>query len=65
MVSIWFGGLMVLIVFSGFIAFAFTNFMNDRLFGNQRLVFTLVLLAYSIYRGIRLYQTIKQIKNEG
>lgn len=63
-ISVWFGVLMVLITFSGAIAFAFTDFMNDRLVGGNRKIFVAVLFAYSIYRGYRLYHSFKRIKDE-
>ena len=53
---------MVLVVFSGAIAFAFTDVMNERLFGTKRMVFVLILLAYGIYRGYRTYLLFKASK---
>jgi len=63
-ISFWFGALMIIIVFSGAIAFAFTDFMYDRLFGTKRTVFVFVLLAYGVYRSIRTYQGFKESRNE-
>ena len=62
--SAWFGLLMVLVVFSGAAAFAFTDLMDDRLFGARRNGFILVLLAYGIYRSVRLYQGFKNTRHE-
>lgn len=63
-VSTWFGLLMVLVVFAGVIAFTFTNFMDEKLFGTQRTVFIFILLAYGIFRSVRLYQIFKQAQHE-
>ena len=63
-ISTWFGLLMVLVVFSGVVAFTFTNFMEDRLFGSRRTSFIIILLAYGIYRSIRLYQVFKHAQHE-
>ena len=64
LVSVWFGVLMILLVVLGAIAFAFTDFMIERLFGTKRLVFIFILLAYAVYRGFRLYHLLKSTKNE-
>jgi hypothetical protein len=58
-VSVWFGMIMILLVTAGAFAFTFTDFMDDRLYGNKRYIFSGILLAYGIYRGVRLYQTMK------
>ena len=58
--SVWFGAMMVLLVFSGAVAFAFTDFMDDRLFGSRRTWFVVILAAYGVYRSFRLYQVFKQ-----
>ncbi len=60
----WFGIIMILIVTSGAIAIAFTDVMSDRLFGAKRIAFVFVLLAYAVYRGFRIYLTMKQVKND-
>ncbi|MBX3164975.1 MAG: hypothetical protein KF900_10890 [Bacteroidetes bacterium] len=59
LISFWFGAIMIVLVTSGAFAFTFTNFMDDRLFGTKRVVFILILIAYAIYRGFRLYHLIK------
>ena len=63
-VTNWFGIIMILIVTCGAVAIAFTDFMSDRLYGTKRVVFIFILLAYALYRGIRLYQTIKYSNDE-
>ncbi len=63
-VSAWFGAMMVLLVFSGAFAFAFTDLMADRLFGSKRIWFIVILVAYGIYRSFRLYQVFKQSRHE-
>lgn len=63
-ISIWFGAIMILLVFSGAFAFAFTNFMDDRLFGQKRIFFIVILLAYGVYRCFRLYQAFKSNRHE-
>jgi hypothetical protein len=59
-VSVWFGITMILLVTAGAIAFAFTDFMEDRLYGNKRTLFIFLLLSYAIYRGYRLYSFFKR-----
>lgn len=63
-VSLWFGIIMVVIVTAGAFAIAFTDFMNDRIFGTKRTVFVFILLAYAVYRGFRIYQLFKASKND-
>jgi hypothetical protein len=59
-ISVWFGMIMILLVLAGAIAFSFTDFMDDRLFGTKRFFFVLLLIAYAVYRGFRLYQIFKR-----
>lgn len=60
MIPIWFGTVMIVLVVSGAFAIAFTDFMDDRLYGNKRVFFVFLLLSYGIYRGFRLYSIIKK-----
>lgn len=62
-ISLWFSVMLVLVVIAGAVAFTFTDFMEDRVYGTKRVVLTLVFLAYAIYRGIRIYQVVKANKN--
>ncbi len=62
-VTLWFSAAMVILVIAGAIAFTFTDFMADRVYGTKRLVLTLVFLAYAVYRSIRIYQVIKSRNN--
>jgi hypothetical protein len=64
MVTLWFSILMVLIVIAGAIAFTFTDFMIDRVYGNKRMILTVVFLAYAVFRGIRIYQIFKANRND-
>ncbi len=43
--------------------FAFTDIMNDRLFGTKRTALIIVLLCYAIYRIYRLRVTLKKKEN--
>jgi len=61
-ISIWAGMIMILLVTSGAFAFAFTDFMDDKLFGPKRIFFVFLLLAYAIYRIFRLRQLLRQHK---
>ncbi len=62
--SVWFGIIMILMVVSGALAVSFTDFMSDRLFGTKRIFFVVLLLAYAIYRGFRLYAFFKDNTDE-
>jgi hypothetical protein len=55
---------MVLIVIAGAIAFTFTDFMIDRVYGNKRIILTVVFLAYATFRGVRIYQIFKANQND-
>ena len=62
---IWFSTIIILfIVIGAAIAFTFTDFMDDKLFGTRRVVFIFILVAYGIYRSFRLYQLLKNARNE-
>lgn len=62
--SNWFGALMVMLVISGAVAFTFSDFMIDRISGTRRTIFIFILLAYGVYRSIRLYQVFKHRNHE-
>jgi predicted branched-subunit amino acid permease len=57
-ISLWFSILMVTLVFAGAIAFIFTDFMIDRVYGSKRTIMIVVFFAYSIFRGFRIYQVL-------
>ena len=57
--STWLGVVMIILVISGAIAFATTDVMIDKLYGGKRTGFIIMLFAYAVYRGFRLYQNIK------
>jgi hypothetical protein len=62
--SIWFGMIMIIVVVAGAFAFSLTDIMSDKLFGAKRTGFIIMLFAYAIYRGFRLYQSLKQSRYE-
>jgi hypothetical protein len=64
LVSVWFGAVMILLVVTGAIAFAFTDFMDERLYGKKRWFFVLLLLSYGIYRAFRLRSILKNSRDE-
>ncbi|MDX2172568.1 MAG: hypothetical protein SFY56_05565 [Bacteroidota bacterium] len=61
-ISIWFGGFVAVISLCMAVAFLFTDFMKDTMFGTKRIAFICVLLLYTVYRGFRIYQTLKYSK---
>jgi uncharacterized membrane protein len=60
--AVWFGIVMIVVVLSGAIAIAFTDAFSDRLYGNKRIFFVLMLVGYSVYRGFRLYNLLQKKK---
>jgi hypothetical protein len=63
-VSVWFGVLMVVVVTGLATAVLFTDFMSDRLFGNKRIFFIVLLYAYAVYRGYRVYAYFRRPDND-
>jgi uncharacterized membrane protein len=59
-VNLTFSIMMILLTLSGAIAFLFTDFMNDKLFGWRRIVLAVIFIFYTIYRGIRLKKLFVQ-----
>ncbi len=39
--------------------FAFTNYLSDSLAGNSRIIMAMMFIAYSIFRFVRVYQSVK------
>lgn len=64
LISLWFGVIMVLVVGAGAVAMTFTDFLIESMSGAKRTFFVAMLYAYSVYRSIRIYQTLKQSKYE-
>lgn len=64
MINVWISAVMVLVVVAGAIAFTFTDFMIDRVYGSKRVILTVVFFAYGAFRGVRIYQILKSDKNE-
>src|SRR5436190_22741311 len=63
-VNLWFGIIMILAVAFLAATVLFTNVLDDRLYGNKRTIFVVILLAYAAYRGFRLYQVLKRRPDE-
>lgn len=59
-IAVWFGIIMIIAVLGGAIAIAFTDALSDRLYGLKRTFFVLMLIAYAVYRGFRLYHLLNQ-----
>jgi hypothetical protein len=64
LITAWMSLFMILVLVSGALALALTDAMTDRLYGNKRIFFIILLLAYSVYRGFRAYNLFKQHKRE-
>ena len=64
LIPVWFGIIMILVVVSLAVSVAFTDFLDDRLFGSKRIFFVFLLLSYAVYRGFRLYQAIQKIRKD-
>ncbi|MBA2613238.1 MAG: hypothetical protein H0U95_14815 [Bacteroidetes bacterium] len=58
-VTVWSGAFMIILVLAGAFAFTFTDLMTEKLYGGKRTGFIVMLFAYALYRGFRLYQTLK------
>lgn len=63
-ITVWFSLLMITLTIAGAFAFAFTDFMDERLFGRKRVYFVILLVLYSIYRIFRLYQLSKKTNQD-
>lgn len=50
---------MVLLVVAGAFAFIFTDFMIDRVSGGRRFMMIVVFCAYGAFRGMRVYQQLR------
>jgi hypothetical protein len=59
MISFWFGGVMVVVVVALAIGILSTDMLSDRLYGNKRIFFVILLLAYAVYRSFRMYRVMK------
>lgn len=59
LINISFSVLMIVLTLSGFIIFMFTDYFSDRAVGPKRYILAIIFLAYSIYRGYRVYNVIR------
>ena len=64
LIPLWFGIVMILVVVSLAMAVSFTDFMDDRLYGNKRIFFIVLLFSYAVYRSFRLYHLIQKMKRD-
>ncbi len=55
---------MIALVIAGAIAFTFTDFMSEKVYGSKRVIMIVVFSAYAIYRSIRIYQIFKTEKQD-
>lgn len=62
LINAWFSIIIILVLISGAVAITFTDMLSDRLYGNKRVFFVIMLLAYAVYRGFRTYHLFKQNK---
>lgn len=58
-ISLWSGAIMIIVVVFGAAAILFTDVFSERLYGNKRIVFVILLLAYAVYRFYRIKQLLK------
>lgn len=63
-ISLWFSIIMIALVIAGAIAFTFTDFMSEKVYGSKRVIMIVVFSAYAIYRSIRIYQIFKTEKQD-
>lgn len=64
LINLVFGGMMVLLTFTGAIVFFFTDLLSDKAFGSKRIVLGLVFLAYAVYRSYRMYSAYTKQEQE-
>lgn len=62
--SFWFGAVMVVAVTVLAGTLLLTDAMLDRLSGSRRSFFIVLMLAYALYRGYRLFSVYKQHKQD-
>lgn len=63
LINLTFSALMVIITLAGFVVFMFTDLFSDRAQGEKRYILAVIFLAYSIYRGYRMYSAYNNDKN--
>jgi hypothetical protein len=59
-----FGVVMIIVVLGLAIGVVFTDMLSDRLYGGKRTIFIVLMVAYALYRGFRIYQTTSRRRNE-
>jgi uncharacterized membrane protein len=62
LVSIWSGALVLTLCTAGAAVLAFTSLGTEIISGDKRQWMALIFGVYALFRGIRISQTIKKIK---
>lgn len=63
--SVWFGLIMVLVLACAALSLLiFPDALSERLYGSKRAFFIVLLFAYCVYRGFRVYTLYKNQKRE-
>lgn len=52
--------MIVVLLFGAVGLMIFPDALSDRLYGSKRTFFIVLLLAYCVYRGFRIYSLLKQ-----
>jgi len=61
-VSIWSGALVLILCMTGAVVLAFTSLGSEIISGDKRQWMALIFGVYALFRGVRISQTIKKIK---
>jgi hypothetical protein len=59
-ISVWLGSVMLVVVLTLAVLLVFTDMWNDRMYGGKRIFMIVLLLAYAVYRGFRIYRLAKE-----
>lgn len=62
LISIWSGALVLVVCLAGAIMLAFTSVGDEIISGDKRQWMSLIFGFYALFRGIRISQAIKKIK---
>lgn len=62
LISIWSGALVLVVCLAGAVILAFTSLGNEIISGDKRQWMALIFGVYALFRGVRISQTIKKLK---